>query len=349
VPETRTNATGIGARPRPAAHDLEEGAFPLPRCRHDHRAWIVAWLRTGAAAGALVAVVATLAPLPASAQQVPGGGTDQAVADAQARADQAASAYLDALIRSQQLDAEVGELEQGIARLEQRVTELRDTARSRAIEAYKRSGAPFVAQFGDGEAAMDTARRTVLLDLLNARDDDAAAKLRSARDDLAARQRELKAAQQQQTDIVSKLRDEEQQLNTQLVTAQNERRRVAAQQAAAAAAAPAPAPAADRGVPTPAPPANYVPRAGEHPQHNDPFLVCTRSIESGGNYQAYNPSGPYYGAYQFLQSTWNSTANHAGRGELVGVDPRQASEYDQDDMAWTLYQWKGKGPWNGRC
>ena len=88
-------------------------------------------------------------------------------------------------------------------------------------------------------------------------------------------------------------------------------------------------------------------RASSH--HNDPFLVCTRGIESKGNYQAYNPSGPYYGAYQFTQSTWDSTANHAGRGELVGVDPRNASEYDQDDMAWTLYQWKGKGPWNGRC
>jgi Transglycosylase-like domain len=99
----------------------------------------------------------------------------------------------------------------------------------------------------------------------------------------------------------------------------------------------------------PSPSAPYVARPGEHPQHNHPFLVCTRDIESKGNYQAYNAGGPYYGAYQFLQSTWNSTANHAGRGELVGVNPRDASEYDQDDMAWTLFQWKGKAPWNGRC
>ena len=35
-----------------------------------------------------------------------------------------------------------------------------------------------------------------------------------------------------------------------------------------------------------------------------------------------NPSGPYLGAYQFLQSTWNVTASHAGRPDLVGV-PRQ--------------------------
>ena len=72
-------------------------------------------------------------------------------------------------------------------------------------------------------------------------------------------------------------------------------------------------------------------------------------MESGGNYQAENPEGPYYGAYQFLQSTWNSTANHAGRGELIGVVPSTASEYDQDDMAWALYEWQGKTPWGSRC
>ena len=92
-----------------------------------------------------------------------------------------------------------------------------------------------------------------------------------------------------------------------------------------------------------------MPRTGTHPHHDDPFLACTRQRESGGNYQAYNPAGPYLGAYQFSQSTWNGAANHAGRGDLVGVDPRNASQYDQDDMAWSLYQWRGKGPWNDLC
>ena len=62
-----------------------------------------------------------------------------------------------------------------------------------------------------------------------------------------------------------------------------------------------------------------------------------------------NPSGPYLGAYQFLQATWDSTANHAGRSSLTGVPPNQASEYDQDDIAWDLYQWQGTGPWGGGC
>jgi hypothetical protein len=55
------------------------------------------------------------------------------------------------------------------------------------------------------------------------------------------------------------------------------------------------------------------------------------------------------GAYQFLQSTWDSAANHAGRPALIGVRPNTASEYDQDDMAWTTYQWQGTGPWGGAC
>jgi hypothetical protein len=288
-------------------------------------------LRVGAFAGFLVAALVAVLPAPANAQQ---GGGDQSVAAAQARADAAANAYLNALIKSQQLDAEVVALEQSISQLEQRVAELREQARGRAVEAYKRSGSRVEVQLGDDATAMDAARRTVMLDRLNARDDAAAAKLRDARDDLRARHDDLKTVQQAQADVLARLKGEEERLNSELVAAQNARRGSAG--------------SADRGIPTPVP-VNYVARAGEHPQHNSAFLVCTRRIESGGNYQAYNGSGPYYGAYQFTQSTWNSTANHAGRGELVGVDPRDASEYDQDDMAWTLYQWKGNAPWNGRC
>ena len=78
-------------------------------------------------------------------------------------------------------------------------------------------------------------------------------------------------------------------------------------------------------------------------------MVCTRARESGGNYGVVSSSGLYYGAYQFMTTTWNATASRAGRPELIGVRPNQASAYDQDDMAWTLYQWQGKGPWGGRC
>jgi len=85
-----------------------------------------------------------------------------------------------------------------------------------------------------------------------------------------------------------------------------------------------------------------------HPRHDEPFLACTRARESGGNYAAVNAAG-YYGAYQFAPLTWNTTASHAGRLDLVGVLPSNASAYDQDDLAWVLYQWQGSAPWGSRC
>jgi hypothetical protein len=83
----------------------------------------------------------------------------------------------------------------------------------------------------------------------------------------------------------------------------------------------------------------------------DAFLRCTRGHESdtSGGYHAVSPGGTYRGAYQFLQSTWNNVARAAGRPDLVGVDPAQASPADQDQLALFLYHQQGAGPWGGRC
>ena len=81
------------------------------------------------------------------------------------------------------------------------------------------------------------------------------------------------------------------------------------------------------------------------------FLMCTRAHESdtAGGYQAVSPDGVYHGAYQFDQSTWNSTADAVGRPDLVGVDPASASPADQDTLATALYEVRGNQPWGGRC
>ena len=89
---------------------------------------------------------------------------------------------------------------------------------------------------------------------------------------------------------------------------------------------------------------------------NHPFLVCTRSHESShtpplynDGYGAVSSSGTYRGAYQFSRSTWDSTARHASRPDLVGVDPAAAAPADQDFLALDLYHSQGASPWGGRC
>jgi hypothetical protein len=101
--------------------------------------------------------------------------------------------------------------------------------------------------------------------------------------------------------------------------------------------------------PAPAPKAAPAPRpAPSQAGHAGPggYLACVRQHESGGRYNI-NTGNGYYGAYQFLPSTWNATAKRAGRPDLVGVLPSNASPADQDAMALALYQTNGRQPWAG--
>src|SRR2546429_2911789 len=272
---------GIAARPTRRRAVTRTGRTPTRDDRRASRAG--GRLKLGALAGLLVVAQAVFAATPAHAQQGPAGG-DQGVAAAQARADTAASAYIDALFKSQELDAQIAGIQETMARLEERVTALRDTAQIHALAAYKRSGTPVVALLTSDAPAMDSARRTVLLDYVNARDDDAAAQLRKAREGLQSQQHDLEAAQQQQNDVVTQLKGEEDRLNAELKAAQDQRRR------ASAIAAPA-----GGGLTL----SNYVPQAGGNPPPNDPFPVCTPGDEGQGHYHAYNRPGPDYRPYPF--------------------------------------------------
>ncbi len=78
----------------------------------------------------------------------------------------------------------------------------------------------------------------------------------------------------------------------------------------------------------------------------DQQLAELRFCESGGH-QGYGTAtgNGYYGAYQFLPSTWDSIASQSGRPDLVGVPPHLASPADQDAMARALYARSGAGQW----
>lgn len=97
--------------------------------------------------------------------------------------------------------------------------------------------------------------------------------------------------------------------------------------------------------PPPPPPAESAPAVAPAGGPSPAQWAALRHCESSGNYGAYNSSGPYYGAYQFLQGTWDSTARRTGRADLVGVHPHHASPSDQDAMAYALYSRRGSSPW----
>ena len=101
------------------------------------------------------------------------------------------------------------------------------------------------------------------------------------------------------------------------------------------------APSSQPGDATPADPTSFPPiPAGTTQAQWDELIRC----ESQGNYRAYNPAGPYLGAFQFNQATWNGVANRH-YPNLMGVDPRDAAPADQHRMAYALYGERGWQPW----
>lgn len=71
----------------------------------------------------------------------------------------------------------------------------------------------------------------------------------------------------------------------------------------------------------------------------DQALARLRSCEGG--YTSVNPAGPYYGAYQFNQNTWNAYAPAAYKG----TTPTSAPPEVQDQAATNLYKARGWQPW----
>jgi peptidoglycan hydrolase CwlO-like protein len=317
-----------------------------------------------ALAAALVAAVcvASLAILAPAAHAQSASDASELKADA----DAASSRYFATLQRVQDLDDELVQNEREVDELGARAKEARDAARARALLAYTSSGTTQLATLIDGNDTLDTARRAQLIDRVNAHDQDVFDELSEATAALRKQQRTLKETRQAQADALDELKAQGAAIDAKLAAAeatqQQAKAAAAAQAAASTSASPAAGTAADpttaapstTGAPATVPaapvaPPDYSGTPGSSSHHDDPFLSCVRQRESSGNYGAVNPSGPYLGAYQFLQSTWNVTAAHAGRGDLVGVPANLASPADQDEMAWTLYQWQGAGPWGGGC
>lgn len=342
------------------------GAAPSPLARTTQVVCVAAAALVFAAACAMSAVPATA--------QTTSSGANASAASLRAEADQIASKYFAALARTQALDTEITEKKASIDDLEARAERAREAARERAVIAYRQSGSRLAAMV-DGDDVLDAARRARLIDQVNAQDQATFTKLHNLSEALRQQRKDLEASRVELSSATAALKTQADAIDTKLAEAAKleAAQKVAATNATTAtgatssttggsvapAATTSTAPTAPTTTTTappttvPTPPTNPVPPpeppAGAHPHHDDPFLTCVRARESGGYYGAVSPGGLYRGAYQFAQTTWNATANHAGRPALVGVQPNVASVYDQDDMAWTLYQWQGMGPWGGAC
>jgi hypothetical protein len=72
------------------------------------------------------------------------------------------------------------------------------------------------------------------------------------------------------------------------------------------------------------------------------ILACIRSFE--GDYGTATGNG-HWGAYQFVQSTWDGAAARAGYPQWVGRRASDAPPHVQDDVAWQLYTERGYQPW----
>ena len=301
-------------------------------------------------------------PTAASAQS-----TNDRVAATRAAIDDAANRWFAAQREAAQLDEQIAHLQQRVGGMREHIAQTAKTATARALLIYKGASSVSLGAVV-GSDALDSARRGELIARANAENQRATDALSAQTSDLASHRHQLVSQREQLRKVLDSVASERRALDAQLSVLRARAQREAAAAASvrlttrrtAAATRPVPIVRSSQTTATVVVPSTTTSASaplsatvssnsgGVSPHHNDPFLVCTRTRESSGVYTAVSLSG-YYGAYQFSTSTWDTTASHAGRLSLIGVLPSRASVYDQDEMAWTLYQWQGNGPWGGRC
>lgn len=365
MPRTRTGRVGRSAGV--AEHRVAKHRFVIRLSRTTP-------LTRASALACLLALVCAGAPTSASAQTA-----SESLAQTRAAIDTTANQWFAAQREAADLKVQILTLNQTMVTIGARVDKLRGIADARAVELYESNTQALDGMMSDtamGGDPLELGRRAALIGQANSQGQVIIDELEASVSDLAARRDELNAADTAQSRTLQVLASRRRTLDDELASLEigsahaEARSELAAalrreQDAAVTDAATRPTIAlTSAGAPPPAAPAPSAPAPSTavpgapvappdsgavSPYHDEPFLVCTRARESNGNYSVVSAGGSYYGAYQFSPTTWNVTASHVGRLDLVGVLPSQASPYDQDAMGWALYQWQGNAPWGGRC
>lgn len=86
----------------------------------------------------------------------------------------------------------------------------------------------------------------------------------------------------------------------------------------------------------------------------DKLAACesytSRNISGGGSHWrvANRTTGKHWGAYQFLQTTWNEEVRLLGLSQLVNVRPDRATPLEQDAITKSHFARMGPKPWQCR-
>jgi septal ring factor EnvC (AmiA/AmiB activator) len=323
-------------------------------------------------AGAACAVVAAVAAVPAAGQNISdlesriasakdqAGGlaadidaksAELAAAQAQAQAAAQREAELSATLargqeRAAQLDAEVAATEAALAEARDRLRRALDALSERLVAMYKSDDPDSTTLILEADGFDDLATRTEYLKAIEEADSELAARVRALRAEVAIRLEAVEAAKAQQDafnaqvaaarDQIAAARAAAEQAAAQLAaaraaqqealaglqgqvdgwTSEVQKLRAAQQQAASEAAAQDEVAdwVGDWAIP-------------------ESIVMC----ESGGNFDAVNPSSGAGGAYQIMPSTWDL---YGGSG-----NPEDASPDEQHDIASQIWEDSGSGAW----
>jgi peptidoglycan LD-endopeptidase LytH len=171
-------------------------------------------------AGVLVGAAAIGAPA-RSASASPLDDLRDKVAAARAAADAATARYTDAENQLGALETRMSTLRSQIRAGRAEIARLKVVAQRRAVAAYVNRGSDLQASILVDGDALAAARRRLLLDKANARDDAAVARLDQVTAELDVQAHQLEDEQSAQRGLVAKLGDEQQALETQLQDAQH--------------------------------------------------------------------------------------------------------------------------------
>ena len=141
------------------------------------------------------------------------------MAEAKAAANEAAEKYTQAQSKFEQLADEIEAAELSIAAHEAEAAELQAMAEHRAVTAYTGRDVSFPVELED-EDVMDAARRTELLERVNARDNDAVDALAAITEDLEAQKADLAEAQEEQAALAEQFKTEQEELDAKVAEAE---------------------------------------------------------------------------------------------------------------------------------